>query len=187
MDSFLQVFSDTSPHWNAQIAVWFALSFGIVFAVAALCGARKFKLAGVMLLYAYVYNVLVTTLLMREPVPYERCTLEINIYKYLFEQENEYQFYYELLNLFLLMPIGWFMPVLLKKHAVLKTTLFGIALTLFIEITQLKTHLGEFQTDDLILNSLGCFIGAVTITAVGAVFKAVRKTAEKHKRQYPRR
>ena len=180
MEMLFKVFSDTSPHWDMGIALLFAASFAAVCLTSFLFGARGRKLAGIMLLYTYVFNVLVTTLLMREPYPYRRYTLEINIKKYLFDRQNEYQFCYELLNLFLIMPIGWFMPVLIKKHPVIKTFIFGLALTLFIEFTQLFTRLGEFQTDDIILNSLGCLIGAWTITAIGALFKALARIGKKN-------
>lgn len=172
MDTFMRVFESRAPHWTAETAWLFSLLFIYVLALAALCGARRWRLAGIMLLFSYIYNVLVTTLLMREPAEQVRYTLRINFIRQVFFEHNGFAAAEALLNFLLLFPVGLFMPVLLKKYATLKTCLFGFALTVFIEVTQLVTHLGEFQSDDLILNYLGCCTGAWLLAAIGA---AVRK------------
>lgn len=179
MDTFMRVFESRAPRWTAETAWLFALLFVYVLALAALCGARKWRLAGIMLLFSYIYNVLVTTLLMREPSEQIRYTLRINFIRQIFLEHDGFAAAEALLNFLLLFPVGLFMPVLLKKYAVLKTCVFGFALTVFIEVTQLVTRLGELQADDLILNYLGCCTGAWLLAALGT---AVRKISLKRKK-----
>lgn len=179
MDTFMQVFENRAPHWTAETAWLFSLLFIYVLALAALCGARRWRLAGIMLLFSYIYNVLVTTLLMREPAEQVRYTLRINFIRQVFLEHNEFAAAEALLNFLLLFPVGLFMPILLKKYATLKTCLFGFALTVFIEVTQLVSHLGELQADDLILNYLGCCTGAWLLAAIG---ETVRKISLRRKK-----
>lgn len=64
------------------------------------------------------------------------------------------------LNIFLFVPFGYLCPLCIKKldmwHKIL---LVGIGFSVFIEFTQLITHRGWFDVDDIIHNGLGTFIG----------------------------
>lgn len=160
MEIFLETLKNRAPRWTAETAWLYALLLVYLTALAFLCGVRGKKLLGTAALYTYVFNVLVTTLLMREPADHIRCTLKINFIRDIFIEHNAAASAEAVLNFLMLLPVGLFMPVLFGSFRTLKTCVFGFALTLFIEITQLVTRLGEFQADDLILNYLGCFAGA---------------------------
>ena len=63
-------------------------------------------------------------------------------------------------NLVWFMPFGFFL-VFYKKKSFWKTVFFGFLLSLFIEVMQYILGTGVSEVDDLILNTLGCIIGAV--------------------------
>ena len=63
-------------------------------------------------------------------------------------------------NIILLMPIGVVLPFIVReKKSALITILFGFLYSLFIELSQLFLRVGFFETDDLINNTVGVFIG----------------------------
>lgn len=64
-------------------------------------------------------------------------------------------------NIFLMVPLGFLLPLLLKKriNKWWKAVCCSVGLSLVIEIIQLISHRGYFDIDDIILNSVGCVIG----------------------------
>jgi glycopeptide antibiotics resistance protein len=176
---FFQVWQNRVPRWDFEIALIFALCFVVVFTLAIIFGARRLKLAGIMLLFTYIYNVLVTTLLMREPVQEARYTFEILFVKQIFTDHNLFALAETILNFLLLFPVGLIMPLLFKNLGALKTCIFGAAFSFAIEYTQLVTHLGEFQTDDLLMNTLGCCFGALITAILTAIWRWLGEEDEK--------
>ena len=64
------------------------------------------------------------------------------------------------LNILLFVPFGYLLPLLWKRaDRWWKVVLCGFLLSLLIELIQLVTHLGMFDLDDLMNNSLGAFLG----------------------------
>lgn len=70
---------------------------------------------------------------------------------------------YVIENILLFIPFGMLMPLCLKKVPIWGMTLIGFSLSLCIEILQLLTARGYFQTDDLIMNTFGCLSGACLV------------------------
>lgn len=70
---------------------------------------------------------------------------------------------YVIENILLFIPFGMLMPLCVKKIPIWGTTLIGFSLSLCIEILQLLTARGYFQTDDLIMNTLGCLSGVCLV------------------------
>ena len=63
-------------------------------------------------------------------------------------------------NILLLLPLGYLVPLVWKRiDSWRKAALLGISASLLIEITQLITHHGYFDVDDIILNAGGCILG----------------------------
>ena len=64
------------------------------------------------------------------------------------------------LNILLFVPFGYLLPLLWRRaDRWWKVVLCGFVLSLLIELTQLVTHLGMFDLDDLMNNSLGALLG----------------------------
>ncbi len=68
-----------------------------------------------------------------------------------------------LLNILLYIPLGYLLPFVFKpmRYSVLACTVVGFLCSCATEYTQLYYHIGYFQVDDIINNTLGCLIGAV--------------------------
>ncbi len=113
---------------------------------------------------------------MRTPYAEIRYTISVQFIGQIFLDHNPYALFEALLNFVMLFPVGLFMPLFFKRNKAVKTILFGAAFTLFIEITQLITHLGEFQTDDVILNISGCAAGVCIYILISHFFKSHRKS-----------
>lgn len=70
-----------------------------------------------------------------------------------------------LMNVFLFVPLGLTMPYALPdsvKHIVKTTVFASCAFSATIELLQLVFRLGRCETDDLICNTLGASIGAIS-------------------------
>ena len=64
------------------------------------------------------------------------------------------------LNILLFVPFGYLLPLLRKRaDRWRKVVLCGFVLSLGIELIQLVTHLGMFDLDDLMNNTLGALLG----------------------------
>lgn len=64
-----------------------------------------------------------------------------------------------ILNVLLFMPIGFISGIVFNNANIIKVIGFGCLLSLSIEIFQLLTMRGVCNIDDVIHNTLGCFIG----------------------------
>ena len=80
-----------------------------------------------------------------------------------------------ILNILMFVPIGFILPLLIKKCETWYITyLVGLGTTLFIEILQLITKRGVFEIDDIINNTLGCTVGYGIVMIIMAFFKRKR-------------
>lgn len=67
------------------------------------------------------------------------------------------------LNILLYIPMGYLLPFVFKplRYSVLLCTAIGFLCSCATEYAQLHYHIGYFQVDDIINNTLGCLIGAI--------------------------
>lgn len=75
-----------------------------------------------------------------------------------------------LLNVLLFIPFGVLFKMTFRKNGLLVGWLIGFLLSMVIESSQLVFHLGLFEWDDMLHNSLGCLLGFMAVEAVKAVF-----------------
>jgi glycopeptide antibiotics resistance protein len=81
-------------------------------------------------------------------------------------------------NIAIFIPVGIVWPLTFKKlDSVLKATAAGFALSLFIEVSQLLFYERTSDANDLILNTLGAFIGAAVFFAIRAIKKSKTRRA----------
>lgn len=64
-------------------------------------------------------------------------------------------------NVVIFIPFGFFIGVILHKRGISAWTIliYSLAMSLFLEGTQLILRIGQFDVDDLLLNTLGGVIG----------------------------
>ncbi|WP_322788165.1 VanZ family protein [Anaerobacillus alkalidiazotrophicus] len=68
-------------------------------------------------------------------------------------------------NIVLFLPFGFLAPIVMKRlrKSIIATTMMGMFLSLFIETSQFLFTYRVSNIDDVILNTLGAFIGAILI------------------------
>lgn len=62
-------------------------------------------------------------------------------------------------NIIAFIPMGFLIPLIMRKPSFVKTIGISIVTIIGIEIIQFVTYLGSADIDDVILNMLGCVIG----------------------------
>lgn len=77
--------------------------------------------------------------------------------------------YQILLNILLFVPFGGLLKMTFRKIRLSVGWLVGFLFSMAIEVCQLVFHLGLFEWDDMLHNSLGCLMGCVVVLAVQAV------------------
>ncbi len=82
------------------------------------------------------------------------------------------------MNLIMFMPFGLSLPFALPEKIGKKVIIAvgaGMALSVVIEFTQLVFNVGQFETDDIIMNTLGTAIGASSYAIVAAADRLIRR------------
>jgi len=76
-------------------------------------------------------------------------------------------------NIIPFVPMGFLIPMAFPfQRSLIKTMVSCLFLILSIEILQLIFYLGTFDVDDIILNSLSCFIGYMIFIVYRNTFKS---------------
>ena len=79
-------------------------------------------------------------------------------------------------NVVLFMPVGFLMAGLFRRHrAAWPAMLISAALSALLELTQLKTHRGLFELDDIFHNTLGALIGICLCLLLSSIVKIVNR------------
>lgn len=122
---------------------------------------RNREIVYVAILIVYVVATLCITLLKREPLDYSSIRTE---WFWGYKTDNPQIFYGDnIYNILLFLPIGCLVGLIAPKHKLLAAVLVGLFLSETIECSQLIWHRGMFDVDDLFNNTLGAFIGGLTI------------------------
>ena len=137
---------------------------------------NKIQRNSIILLSSYTVALLYFTVFGRYSQSYYR--YEINVfasYRKLFENFDTYVFQQIILNLLMLIPIGFLLCVIIKsKFKYLWAMVMSLLLTTVVEVLQFVSRCGTFEVDDLINNMIGAVIGI----AIYAVLKSLNKKRE---------
>lgn len=140
-----------------------------------LCGrinGQKWQFANVLLLIPVVILILDTTLLSRSPGD---CVVVLAPFAALAAARQQPELYREMLmNVFLFFPLGLTLSNALPQRwhrwrRIALTVLIGCALSAGIEYAQYRFALGMAETDDVICNTLGTFVGAASLLLAHAL------------------
>ena len=135
---------------------------------------RKWRFTNALLLLAATIIILHATLLSRTPGTYAAV---LTPFAALAAARQQPELYREMLmNVFLFFPLGLTMSNALPRKwhrwgRIILTTLIGCALSAGIEYAQYRYALGLAETDDVICNTLGAFLGAASLLAAHAIEK----------------
>ena len=134
---------------------------------------NKVQCGAAILLSLYIVVLLYFTVVGR--YSHEEYEYQINFftsYRWFFEQNGEQVLRQLLINLVMLMPVGFLLPVVIKaKHKYLITMALSLLLTVFIETMQLITKCGSFEIDDIINNFVGAVIGMLLYVLYSKLIK----------------
>lgn len=87
-------------------------------------------------------------------IPFRRMHLAI-------AKENYSLMRHDILNALMFVPVGFMIPIINRKEfqKLSYSFLFGIVISTLIETTQMLTHLGMFDIDDIFSNTIGTLVG----------------------------
>ena len=137
-------------------------------------GERRRVLFNTALACAAVFIILYATILNRTPGNYE---LILTPFAALSAARQQPELYREMLmNVFLFFPLGLTLSNALPRKwhrwgRIILTTLVGCILSAGIEYAQYRYALGLAETDDVICNTLGAFIGSTSLLIAPAIEK----------------
>ena len=79
-------------------------------------------------------------------------------------------------NIAMLMPVGFFYFFICSRKRWYISIIIGFCISLSVETLQLLLNKGLFETDDLIHNTLGCFLGySITFVVMNIIAKIKNK------------
>lgn len=143
----------------------YALIFGALFlAVLLFLHVRKrypmWRVFAALVLYAFLFVVLSTTVLSRPDYGYYDYNMELFwSYRAAKEQQSEFLAVQIFINMLVLIPAGFLFPLAAWKARFKHTFFFGLFCTGTIEVLQLVLQRGLFEWDDIFHNMLGICAG----------------------------
>ena len=164
----------TLPQYFPEIFVNRIILSVIAFAVfciitVMLYKRRRFDRAqcvAAILLSLYIVVLLYFTVIGR----YSHEDYQIHIfysYRFLLEQFDFQSMRQFVINLFMLVPVGFLLSVIIKgKAKYVIVFVLCLLLTVFIESMQLLTKCGSFEVDDIISNMIGAVIGILIFALI---------------------
>lgn len=125
------------------------------------------KILFLILLFVYLFVILYCTVIVREQGnEYRTVLIPFGSIKQMMEVDypshGQYILKEILINIALLMPVGFFYSLESREYSLekfLKAAIIGFGISLCIETLQLVTKRGVFEVDDLIYNTIGCVVG----------------------------
>ena len=157
-----------------SVITFMALALAAWGALPARVGARRWRWGNLVLVLLMAAAILYATLFSRA----EGSTgLILTPFASLTAARQQPEFYREMLmNIFLFFPLGLTLSNALPRRwhrwgRITLTTLIGCALSAGIEYAQYRYALGLAETDDVICNTLGAFLGAASLLAAHAIEK----------------
>ena len=143
--------------------------YALVFIIGSILVLRKRKELAWPLLIMYGFAVIYVTFLIRDPDEEVRISLAVlRAWKRAFLVKGEFVLSFDrlrylkqtFLNILLFIPAGYFLPLMsTRDRKWWEAVLFGLAMSLGIELLQVVTRLGMFDVDDLINNTVGAGVG----------------------------
>lgn len=146
---------------NYQKRLSTLIKLGIVLYILFLLWVVYFKFGNVDLVWHNAYSISHLT-------PYERFMFDIIPFDFSNSPESQHlsQIFDEIFNALIFAPFGVALPLMNKKIKIIPQILFCFGLSLIFEVVQYFTAIGGFASDDLIMNTLGYFIGLLAYILV---------------------
>lgn len=121
---------------------------------------RRSQITSIILLGFYMALVYSSTVFTRQPMERHLQLVPLAVWKAAFWDHSRDALMDGFLNILLFLPIGWLLVTACRRTRRLPwLVLYGTAFSLFIETSQFIFHRGFSSVDDLLNNTVGCFLG----------------------------
>ena len=133
-------------------------------------------------LFFYVCVLAYCFILQRKPgiepglnlTPFSMILTYLNSFSYAYESVL-----YLVGNVLCFFPFGFFYRIRKQKLDPIRTVLLPITISLLIEVSQLLLRMGDFDIDDIIMNSFGFYLGLLVAFSISKIRQAVTKGEER--------
>ncbi len=158
---------------SVSLIQWALLGAAVlgVFLLAGICNAvrrgrgRPFPLGEALAVVAVLFIVMITLLSRTAGKPFRSELIPFWSWYRLITRQNIRYLWPMVLNVILFLPLGACLG-LNRRRSMARIVGAGLLLSLLVELTQLVTGLGLFEWDDMMHNTLGCFLGAWVVRLV---------------------
>lgn len=123
------------------------------------------------ILVVYILFLLYYAVINREPCVNYETRLKL-FWSYSHPSGNGYRDVF--VNLFSYIPIGIMVGFMVREYRIWKSILWGLLVSLVIELSQLIWKRGFFDVDDLFNNVMGALIGGLLVVCVMSVRKKAK-------------
>ena len=150
---------------DSRLWLLFAIATALIWLPVLIRKRRAYAMRGVI---TYALLILMVTLFSREGI-HQRPPELLPFWSWVkvFRHRNWELLYQIILNVLLFFPLGALLCcckwIRKTTHPLLTIWLIGLGFSACIEVSQLLFHLGLFEWDDMIHNSLGCFLGGLAV------------------------
>ena len=162
MDIF-QLVKSYNKTWSIHETLAFMVCLTILACfLAYLVKQKKISLSQMfftLVLFDFLAIVYASTVLTRVSTVRSYILMPFWSWQEVFVKHNNWLLLENLLNVLLLFPMGFLLPLALKKISSSQAFLIGLGFSALIEFSQLLFKRGLFEFDDMIHNSLGCLLG----------------------------
>lgn len=161
----------------------YALILGaLLLAVLLFLHVRKkypiWRALAAVVLYAYVFVVLSTTVLSRPDYGYYNYELELFwSWRDVIENQNRWLAIENFFNMILLTPAGFLFPLAVSDARFKHVFFFGLLCTGTIEVLQLVLQRGLFEWDDIVHNMIGVCVGYGMYWIIRCIYLLVKSHA----------
>ena len=135
------------------------------------------QLIAAILLSLYIVVLLYFTVVGR--YSHEEYEYKINFltsYRWLFKYSGEQVLWQLLINIVMLVPMGFLLPIIIHaKYKYLITMVLSLLMTLFIETMQLVSKCGSFEIDDVINNFIGAVLGMFLFVLLNRIIQKQKR------------
>lgn len=129
----------------------------------------------------YIFMIIVFTVFIRLPNnEYTAYLMPLWSYREIINSRDMALLFENIGNILIFVPVGIMLPMCgYRQKSNLKFTLvFGVCFTVFVEFFQFVTRVGTFETDDIINNFVGVFIGCAFITAIRKILECIKNRGD---------
>lgn len=166
---FFRLFNPGVPF--VILVIVLLLSAVLSFIIACHCKQKRCKGVLIVWIAACVFLMLYISVFKREP----KTEMSINLVPFwsigAMRDGLVETFYEKIFNVLFFVPYGCLLGAYFRHKTIKRALLLGLTTSVVIELLQLFTRTGTCETDDVICNTFGCFIGAGMFIACKRICK----------------